>query len=366
MIIIKVKDNLDRFINKNITNNINMYDINRTKNELTCKIAKKDYKKIKQLNYYSKIKIIKILGKKGLLIHIKKYLYDYLMLFLFIILIWIESNIIIDIEIKHENKEIRNEIKKILETKDIKKYTFKKTMQKLNTTSDEIIHENKDKIEWISINNEGMKYIVSVEERIKNEETKAKTNCHIIATNTANITRIINNQGIALFEKGDTVHPGEIIITGEIILNEVIKDNVCADAKIYGEVWYKASISYPYTYEEKTYTSNSRYNFLHNGNYLFKKNYSHYDEKIIKKIGPFKIIKQIEYKITPKEYTYEEARIKAIEAAKNKILSNLDPEIKIIEEKVLKETKNNSKIELEVFLSVEQLISKQIEYEVGG
>ena len=76
MIIIKVKDNTKRFINKCMQNNINIYNIEYYKDYLLATINEADLKQIKKLNYYSKIKVYKVLGKKRViklsLIHISE------------------------------------------------------------------------------------------------------------------------------------------------------------------------------------------------------------------------------------------------------------------------------------------------------
>ena len=63
MITIEVNNNIDKFINKCIINKIYLSNINYiNKDKLTCNINILDYKKIKKLNYYSKIKIINYTG----------------------------------------------------------------------------------------------------------------------------------------------------------------------------------------------------------------------------------------------------------------------------------------------------------------
>ena len=103
MITIIVKDNLDRFIKKCIDNNINLYNITYKDDYLLATINEKDYKKIKKINYYSKIKIKEYLGKKKLIFNIKSNLYNIILLIIFIFLLFCYSNIIVNVEIKHEN-----------------------------------------------------------------------------------------------------------------------------------------------------------------------------------------------------------------------------------------------------------------------
>ena len=362
MIKIKIVNHLNRFIDKCLNENINLYNIEYYKDYLICTIDKKDLKKIRQKNYYSKISIIKILGLKGILINIKKYSFDYILLVIILTALLFLSNIIFSIEIKHEDKLIKEEIKNILIKNGIKKFTTKKSVKDLNKISEKIIKDNKDTIEWISISSSGTKYIVAIEERIKKNIPPKKNKCHIVSTHNATITKIITSSGINLVEKNSKVNENDILISGEIILNDTIKDNVCASGEVYGEVWYKVNLTKPLKYQEKKYTKNNRYNFILNGNYFYKKNYKHYDENIVYKLNNLKIVKQQEYVIIDKEYTEKKAIELAISNARKKLLDKTGEKSKILSEKVLKQIKNNSKIELEIFFSVEQLISKQIEY----
>lgn len=365
MIKIKVEKETTRFIKKCLDHNINLKNIKYNKEFITTIIDEKDFEMVKRINYYSNIEILEYYGIKKIKKHLKKYIFDYMLLIIFIILICIQSNIIIKVEIKHENKELKNKINEIIKIYGIKKYTFGKTLNELNKISDDIIYNNKDFIDWISINKEGMTYKISVEERINADIPKIENQCHIISLKDAIITKIISESGTSLVEKGQHVHKNEILLSGEIKLNDEIKKNVCANGKIYGETWYKIHISKPLNYKNKTYTNNKKYNISLNNKYLFKNKFENYEEKVIFKIKNFKIVKLIEYKIENKKYSYDEAKKIAIEDSINKLLKEIKEKPTIISQNVLKETKNNSKIELDIFISIEQLISKRITYEVG-
>ena len=365
MITIKVKDNIDRFITKCINNNINLENIIKNNNELYVDINSKDYKLVKRINYYSEIKIIKKDKKHLLKSHLLKYILDYINLVIFLVIIFINSNIIIKIEIKHENKNIKQEIKRIVNEYGINIFTIKKDLEELNKISEEILYKNRDILKWISINNEGMKYIISLEERIETKKTKEEKHCNIISTKDAIITKIINNKGITVAEKNKHVTPEEILITGQITLNDAVKDNICADGRVFGETWYKIHISKPLKYISKKYTNNSVYNIKINNKYLKKIKYKHYDEKIIYNFKNIQIAKLQEYTVKELKYSPTEAKKIAITESIEKLKKEIPENSIILEKKVLKETQNNSKIDIDIFVSVEQIISKRITYEVG-
>jgi len=71
-IYLEVTNELNRFIKKCIDNNINLYNISYKKDKIIVLIDVKDYLKIKRLNYYSKIRVIKYDG----VLNVKKIIKD--------------------------------------------------------------------------------------------------------------------------------------------------------------------------------------------------------------------------------------------------------------------------------------------------
>ncbi len=356
MILLKVTNNLERFIKKSMQYGINMYDIKYKKDYLILKVEESDLERIEKLNYFSDIEILKYLGFKGKLLFFKEYIFDFVMLIVFLIGIYLISNIIISIDIKHENKKLIKEVDTLLKEKDIKKYTINKDLGTLNSISDEIVHEHRDFLDWLSINKQGMKYIVSFEERILTNEKKQQPYCHIVAKKDGVIKQIKAISGVNLFERADYVKKGDIIISGQIMLNDKIKDNICAEGEVIAETWYKTTIKVPLNEEKKEYTNKKRYNFSFNNNNLFKDKYINYETKTIFKIGPFKFNRELETVINTHKLTEEEAQNKGITLAKERLLQDIGKNNVIIDEKVLNSELNNSTIILEVFFSVNESI----------
>lgn len=365
MILIRIKGETSRFINKCLKNNINLYKIEYKEDYILARIYENDLDNIKKLNYYSKIEVIKILGIKGLLLNFKRHIVDFILLLFFLLGIFFISNIVVSITIKHENKDLIKEVNEILEKKDIIPFRPSKSLKELQTISEEILEENRDILDWISINKIGMKYFVAFEERILKEEVQKNKTCHIVAKKDGVIKKVTASSGEVVVEDEAFVKKGDILISGDILLKEEVKDSTCANGEVIAETWYKVNVIVPLNYETKEYTGKNRYNFVLNGNYFYKKNYNHFDEVKIAKISNFKIVKQREFILKPQKYTIEEARNIALNKASSKILEKIGKNNKIIAQKVLKESKNNSKIELEIFVSVNESIGKTEYYEVG-
>lgn len=363
MIIIKVENNINRFIKKCITNNIPLYNINYQKDYLLVTINQEDLKNIKKLNYYSKITVYEYKGKKKHLLNIKANFYNIILLILFISLIYFYSNVIVSVEVKHENQEIINKVNKLLIENNIKKYTLTKNNQELNAISDKILEENRDFLDFISITRNGMKYIVNIEERIIKNEEKETGFCHVVATKDGVIENIIAKKGVIVVEKGMSVKKGDILISGEIALNEEIKDNTCANGEVYANTWYKININYPLNKVTKEYTKRIKINIKAFGKYLKTRLYEKYDEEKIFSINNVKLVRQKEYTLKTEKLSHDEALNLALEAAEEKLKEKLNDNSTIIDKKVLKESQNNSTIELEVFISVNESIGEKLNYE---
>lgn len=354
--ILKIEINIEKFINKCINSKINILDIEYHEKYALIRIDKRDYKRIKRLSYYTKIDTIKYTGLAGVKRIIKKYLFDFLMIFLFIGIIYIQSNVIVKVTIKHENKVLKEKIDTLIKEKGIKHYTIVKSNKELNEISDLILSSNRDILDFISITRNGMTYTVSLEERIIKSETKDDTYCHIKSNKDAIVKKITTYKGISLIEKNQSVKKGDILISGDLILNEEIKNNVCADGIVIGESWYKINVSYPLEIQEEYYTDKHKYNLSINNRLLLKNKYELYkiDNKF--KFLNIKIIDIKEKNIKTIKYTKEEAIKLAIKKAEKELSKEKDSNFKIIDEKVLKVNEFNSKIELELFLSVEENI----------
>lgn len=363
MILIKVENNLERFIKKCIANKINLYNIKKEESYLLVVVAEADLKEIKKLNYYSKITLEQYLGKKNILLKLKKNIFNLVMLGLFLFLLFFYSHVIVTVEVKHENKEMIKKIEELLAEKDIKKYTLKKDNNTLNNISDEILAANRDFLDFISITNVGMKYIVNLEERIMTPEEEKKERCHVVAKKSGVITNITTKKGVTMVEKGALVAAGDILISGEIILNEEIKDNVCSSGEVIANTWYKINIKYPLVETKTTYTKREKVNIKMYNNYFKKKLYDSYTEEKIFKVGGLSLVRQKETRMEEINLTEEEAKNKAIDEAISKLLEKIDSKSQVIDKKVLNSSTNNSTIELEIFVSVLEPIGETVEYE---
>ena len=362
-IIINVKDNINRFINKCINYQINISEINYLNdNELTCKINLKDYKNIKKLNYYSYIRIVKYEGINGLKLHIKKYIYIYMLLLFCFIIMDILTSYIVKIDIIHENSKIRSLVKKELNNHGISEYSLAYSFDELQKIKEEILKDNPNTLEWMSITRVGMSYIVRIEERIINQKEKENRPRNIVASKDAMITKILTSKGESIVRSGDYVKKGDILISGNIKLYEEVKGMVPATGAVYGNVWYESEIKVPLEKEIINDTGKNRYNLNINNKILLKNKYRYFRQDNIKELNilgfKIKIYKEIEYNKKTIKLTNEELETEVFAKLQESFKEKLKDNGQIISQKVLKKTQNNSTINYRVFVITNELISK--------
>lgn len=373
---IKIKvigKNIERFIKRLHNEKIELLEIKYVNyKEVNIKIYEKDYELVEKLKTIYEIEIIELYGLLKLRQKIKENIVVILSVIIGCIIIYFLSNTIFKVEVIHSNSSLRNLIYEELEKNGIEKYKFKKNYDEIQKIKENILNQYKDKIEWIEIEEQGTKYIVRLEERIINNTKADEKPRNIVAKKDAIIISINGVSGEVIKNKNDYVKKGDIIISGEIKLYEEVKKRVKANGEVYGEVWYKASVEYPLNYYEKKKTGKEKnifiITFLSKKYRLFDfKKYKNeeIEENIIVKsdIIPFKISfdKIKELNIIDQKLTVEEAKEKAVFEVTNKIKSKLKDKEHVIDVKCLKSETKDSKIILELFITVCENIADESE-----
>ena len=364
--------NINRFLLKCNKNNINILFIRHISyRSIIILINDKDYKKILKIRGLNKIKIINKKGPNKYKELINKYKVFIITFIIGVFILIILSNIIFKIEVISNNKDLSDLIIKELDNYDIKKYSFKKSYNKINIIKKNIKNKYKDKIEWIEITNDGTKVIVNIVER-KIDNTNTDSNIYsIVAKRNGIIKKIKVDKGISMYEENTYVNKGDIIISSDIYLNEELKNRVSSEGKVYAETWYKVHVEYPLNYKETKYTNNKRkIPYIKIGNdYLELFNYKNYSRNSIisLKDNIFEIgLEEIkEELIINKKLSLEAAKKEAIDYAKKKIEDRLKDDERIISQKTLNFSNNGSKIIIDIFFSVYEEIGEKRIIEMG-
>lgn len=356
--------NINRFINRLIRQNIEIIDMKSISyKEIEIRIYKSDLEKLEkvktiyeleEINSYGFIKIKKILNKNKLLL---------LFMFFGVCLLIFLTNIIFEVEVVHNKKEIQELLLNELKKYDITEKKFVKSFAEIEKIKESILDKYKDKLEWIEIERVGTKYIVRVEERKIPSIDGEQQNRNIVAKKSAIIKTIIAENGVVVKNINDYVKKGDIIVSGSVYLNETLKNIISANGTIYGEVWYKSTVEVPFVYNEANYTSNTNkvltLKFLNHRFELF--NFNKYINKEIEEkkllshtFLPIELVYETQREVekTDKIYTIDEAIAIAREKSIKAMESKLNDKEYIISSKDLKVDIKESKIELEMFFSI--------------
>lgn len=360
--------NIERFIKRLRSNQIDLLKITYLSyNEVNIIIYKKDYDKLIELKTIYDVTMVDFYG----IIKIKEIanIYKYVVGFvtLGIALLIFLSHVIFNIEVIHTDSDVRNFLLQELENYGLKKYRLKKSYQEIQEIKNSILEKYKNEIEWLEIEESGTTYIVRLEERIIKDNEKEEEKQNVIANKSAIIKKIIAHNGEVVKNINEYVNAGDVIISGNIYLNDEVKDTVAAKGTVYGEVWYNVSVEYPYIYSEVKEMNNYKDVYVlkilsHNiefttDPFLEKK----VSEKVLlyHPLLPISLVRQEqkEIKTISLVLTAEEAKEKAIIAAKEKMEEKLDDDEKIIDYKVLKLNIKEDKIVLDVFFTVYENIT---------
>ena len=362
--------NQNRILVKLYKNKINVYDVIKKGEEIYLKVLESDYERIKKTIVTAKFYYVSESGfyrVKKMITPLKIFA---VLLFLFLTNFF--SNVIVKVDVIHSNKEIRDLVSKSLEAEGIHVWSLKKDYNTLQSIKERILNTYKDRLEWVEIESSGMRYVIRIEERIINHFESENKFCHIVASKSGVIDSIVSTKGEIVVHEGQYVKEGDILISGEIVFNEEVKNNVCASGTAYAEVWYETHVSLPIEYITKERTGKKRLNISFesdSGKYKLLKSrlVTHEDEsKVLFRFFNFTFYLDTEYETveTKNKYDLETGTNVALELATEKIQTKFKDNEKIKVQKVLKNTINDSTIDVDVFYSIIENIATVEEYTV--
>lgn len=357
-----------RFIHNLHKIHIEFLNIEFINNSVIIKVTEVDYRKILDIKTIYEIEVINVYGIAYIKKFIKKYWLFFMILSFGILMFLGLTNIIFEVEVVHNNKELRNLIIDELKTEGISKYNFIKTYEKKEKIKENILKKHKNKIEWLEIERQGTKYIIKVEERKKDDQIVSDKPQNIVAKKNGLIKKIFSSSGEIVVKKDQYVKKGEILISGTIHNKEEEVAKIHAKGEIYAETWYTVTVELPYHYREEKKTDRSQKVidikwFNHSFHLLDFEKYKNTNEQNIFEIKnnllpiSISLINQQEVEIIDKIYTKNNAENEASEIAKKRLRNNLGENIQILYEKNLKITEEDSKIIVVMFYKVYENIT---------
>ena len=352
--------NVSHIFNRILTEKINIFDVSYKKDLITLSVIYEDYLKIKKLNTIYEIKIIEING-------LKKYksLYKFYRLFIILFLIslvfiYIYSKIIFKITIDCQNEELKSIVKEELTKNNFSIFTFQKPFERITEIKNLIKSNNKDQIEWIEIEKNGVFHNVSIIERKKEQLENDIAKHDLVASKNGIIKDMYITSGEILKNKGDYVAKGEVIVSSKIKKGDEVKNIVDAKGKVFAEVWYRVKLSAPLKTKIKVVNGSEtllNLKILGKKITIFKyqnKKITEEHKKILFNNNMFSIHLEKTNTIEEQEKAYSEEELLKIilYQAEKSILDNLDENEKILLQKTLKNTIRDDKMYVEVFFKV--------------
>lgn len=333
----------ERFINLCRINNVKVYDIrNVTKGIVRFKMNISEFKKLRKIAKKTKCKVI-IKDKKGIYFKLFKYRKRkiiFILIFLATILCIFASSFVWKVEVIGNEQLPTWQIEESLKDSGLYKGKLKFNIDKKEIINCLRIKEND--ITWAGIEIDGTKVIVTVVEktRINKDSIQNEAIGNIIATKSGIISKIVPENGTAIFKDGSYIYKDDIAIEGAIYNKYVDNKKVVAKGILYAKCEYSLDDEYAYSYINKIYTGKTKYRFSisldGNENIENKLNKSKKyditkDSKAISIFGRtvyFNIYRCVEYIPEELRYTKEELLNLANQDIDKKIQDNISKDCK--------------------------------------
>ena len=360
---------IPRFIYNLHKMHINILNMEMHEKEAIIKVSEEDYKKIKKIKTIYEIKIIKAYGVANIKQFVKKYLIFLIMIVIGSIIFYCLTNIIFDVEVIHNDKDLRELVLTELDKEGISKYHFAVSYQKKEKIKENILKKYHDKIDWIEIERQGTKYQIKVEERKQKDDNNDTSPRDIIAKKNGIIKKIVSSDGEIIAKKDQYVKKGDILIGGTIHNKENVVGTIRANGTVYAETWYTVTVELPYHYHEEKITGRKQkliqFRWFNKNINLFQFNKyktSNYVSKYSLKNNLFPIsislLEENETEILDYLYTKDNAITAASNIARNRLMEKIGNNIEILYEKNLKITEENSKIKIVMFYKIYEDITE--------
>jgi similar to stage IV sporulation protein len=289
----------------------------------------------------------------------------------FLMVIFLLSNMIWGIKVEGASPETEHLIKKELSSIGVKTGKF----QFLVENPDDIqktLTDNIQQITWVGVELTGTTYHLKVVEKNQPEEEELVSPRHIVAQKEAVIKKMFVEQGQPLTTLNEHVSKGQVLVSG-LIGKEDEQKKVAAKAEIFGETWYKSSITIPLKTTFDVLTGEAKVkHYLQLGSFRipiwgfgaskfnsFEVEDDVYHVKFLKFTLPIAYVNETyrEKEQIKREYSVEQAKEAALDRGRKDIEDKLDEEEKVIGEKVLHQSNENGKVKLTVlYQAIENIV----------
>ncbi len=360
---------VEAFVNDLVKSGIGVWNVKRKEDGSICfTIALYNVKKMRVIirKYHCKAAFLKRSGApflwKRLLLN-SGFLIGF---FLFLVCLFLLSNVVWGIEITGAKPETEHKIRQQLTKMGVETGRFQFYMDE-----SDVIQRNLSKrieeLTWVGVELKGTAYHFQVVEKKEPKRMKMDDRQNIIANKKAVVRKIFVEKGKAAVSVNDYVKKGQILVSSNIS-NGSRAELVPAKADVWGEVWYKTDVSVPikttfsvFTGEEKTkhYARIKSFSLPIWG--FEEHSFLKYEKDVTNKplffLGwklPifYKTVTYRDKETVIREYSKKEAIKRGHEVAENDLKKLLPKNSEVIGRKVLRESFESGKVILSIHYQV--------------
>jgi similar to stage IV sporulation protein len=159
---------------------------------------------------------------------------------LFLIFIFLLSNMVWDIKITGAKPDLEYKILKQLNNQGIKRGAlqfFIPSPQEIQKT----LTDTNSEITWVGVNVKGTVLHFRIVEKIIQKPSAKIPPRHLVANKKAVVEKIFVEKGQALVSMNDFVEPGQLLVSGLVGKDKKFR-KVAVKAEVIGETWYKSLV----------------------------------------------------------------------------------------------------------------------------
>ncbi|SFL66370.1 sporulation protein YqfD [Salibacterium qingdaonense] len=171
---------------------------------------------------------------------------------IFVLTLFLLSKMIWNVDIQGASPPLEKELEKHLEEMGVKPGGFQFLVPDVDTLQT-MLMEEVEGTTWIGLHQHGTSFEFEVAEQSLPDETDNPSPRHLTASKTAVIQRIFAEKGKPVVQKNELVHEGDLLISGYIGEGEET-EAVGAAGEVWGETWYKVTVSLPRERLQETLT----------------------------------------------------------------------------------------------------------------
>lgn len=294
------------------------------------------------------------------------------------------SNIIWEVKVTGVPKDIEEKISKQLDSYGIHSGAWIFTLDSPNAIQQRLVNDIPELL-WVGVDQKGTTFFLEGVEKTIVKEEKPKGPQNLVATKKGVIKKMYVTKGLPKVQVNDYVEPGKVLVSGIIddeVNNETEDTNknkkkadlVAADGEITAITWYEVSVTVPLHADHELLTGEKEKKYGVQlgkvqlpvwgfGKPEYKNIHRETNEKSLRFFKwelPVKIVETIlsEKMYNKVERSKEEAIDIGILQARKELQLELGPDAKIMSEKVLHETSGRGKVKLNLYISVEEDITR--------